>query len=184
MPDRVLFRRPAEAPALRVYEKELAARHQPFPAGRYRIDPGVNVDPSVITTLIAAMKDTRIRMRSVARSRQGVGNPLALAASPDLVAAAHSSDPDLAREALNSLAKIKDMDAGPKLVDLLDSPNKDIKRDACVSVGILRTKDALPKLQSIFQNDSDQKDKEAAMQGLAYLGDKVSVPTVYQSVVE
>jgi HEAT repeat protein len=68
------------------------------------------------------------------------------------------------------------MDSGPKLVDLLDSPNKDVKRDASVTVGILRTKDALPKLQTIFQSDPDVKDKVAAMQGLAYLGDKVSVP--------
>ena len=36
--------------------------------------------------------------------------------------------------------------------------------------------EALPKLQSIFQTDPDPKDKAAAMQGLAYLGDKVSVP--------
>src|SRR5208282_2781025 len=70
----------------------------------------------------------------------------------------------------------KDLDSGPKLVDLLDSPNKDIKRDACVTVGILRAKEALPKLQSMFQNDADVKDKVAAIQGLAYLGDKVSVP--------
>jgi len=31
-------------------------------------------------------------------------------------------------------------------------------------------------LQSIFENDPDEKAKVAAMQGLAYLGDKVSVP--------
>ena len=64
----------------------------------------------------------------------------------------------------------------PKLVDLLDSPNKDVKRDACVTVGVLRAKEALPKLQSIFVSDPDQKDKIAAMQGLAFLGDKISVP--------
>jgi HEAT repeat protein len=140
-----------------------------------RIDPGIAVDPSVITTLIAAMKDTRSNDAS-REAAKGLGTLLAKAAVPDLVAAAHSSDPDLAREALNSLSKIKDMDAGPKLVDLLDSPNKDVKRDACVTVGILRAKEALPKLQSLFQNDPEEKTKVAAMQGLAYLGDKVSVP--------
>lgn len=93
-----------------------------------------------------------------------------------MVAAAHSSDTDLAREALNSLSKIKDRDSGPQLVDLLDSPNQDVKRDACGVVGILRTSQALPKLQSIYQNDPDEKDKIAAMQGLAFLGDKSSVP--------
>ena len=140
-----------------------------------KIDPGIAVDPTVITTLIAAMKDTRSNEAS-REAAKGLGILLAKAAAPDLVAAAHSSDPDLAREALNSLSKIKDRDSGPKLVDLLDSPNKDVKRDACVTVGILRAKEALPKLQSIFQNDPDEKDKVAAMQGLAYLGDKVSVP--------
>ncbi len=146
-----------------------------------KVDPGVSVDPTVITTLIAAMKDTHSNAAS-REAAKGLGILLAKAASADLVAAAHSSDPDLAREALNSLAKIKDMDAGPKLVDLLDSPNKDIKRDACVTAGILRTKAALSKMQLIFQSDSDQKDKAAAMQGLAYLGDKVSVPLFTQAL--
>ena len=140
-----------------------------------RIDPGIAVDPTVITTLIAAMRDTRSNEAS-REAAKGLGILSATAATPDLVNAAHSSDPDLAREALNALAKIKDRDAGPKLVDLLGSPNKDILRDACVTVGILLAKQALPKLQSIYQNDADEKDKVAAMQGLAYLGDKVSVP--------
>jgi len=140
-----------------------------------RIDPGIAVDPTVITTLIATMKDTRSNEGS-RQAAKGLGILLAKAAAPDLVAAAHASDADLAREALNALSKIKDLDSGPKLVDLLDSPNKDIKRDACVAVGILRAKEALPKLQSIFSTDPDQKDKAAAMQGLAFLGDKTCVP--------
>jgi len=140
-----------------------------------RIDPGIAVDPTVITALTAAMKDTRSNDPS-RQAAKGLGILLAKGAAPDLVAAAHASDADLAREALNALAKIKDLDSGPKLVDLLDSPNKDIKRDACVTVGVLRAKAALPKLQSIFQTDADQKDKAAAMQGLAFLGDKVCVP--------
>jgi len=150
-----------------------AAGH--FQADDSRIDPGITVDPTVITALIAAMKDTRSNAAS-RESAKGLGILTAKQAVPDLVAAAHASDPDLAREALNSLAKIKDLDSGPKLVDLLDSPNKDIKRDACVTVGILRAREALPKLQALFENDADQKDKVAAMQGLAFLGDKVSVP--------
>ena len=156
-----------------------AASH--FQSDDSRIDPGVAVDPTVISTLIEVMKNTR----SSADSREatkGLGILLAQSAAPDLVAAAHSSDSDLAREALNSLAKIKDRDSGPKLVDLLDSPNKDVKRDACVTVGILRAKDGLPKMQTIFQSDSDQKDKVAAIQGLAYLGEKVTVPIFTQAL--
>jgi HEAT repeat protein len=152
---------------------ERATSH--FQADDTKIDPGIAVDPTVITTLIAAMKATRSNEASH-QAAKGLGILMAKAAAPDLVNAAHSSDPDLAREALNALSKIKDRDQGPKLVDLLDSPNKDIKRDACVTVGILLAKEALPKLQSIFQNDPEEKTKAAAMQGLAYLGDKVSVP--------
>ncbi|MGD1103886.1 MAG: HEAT repeat domain-containing protein, partial [Terriglobia bacterium] len=146
-----------------------------FQADDTKIDPGITVDPTVITTLIAAMKDTRSN-EAPREAAKGLGILTAKAAAADLVTAAHASDEDLAREALNALSKIKDRDAGPKLVDLLDSPNKDIKRDACLAVGIMRTNEALPKLQSIFQNDPDEKNKAAAMQGLAYLGDKVSVP--------
>jgi HEAT repeat protein len=140
-----------------------------------RIDPGISVDPAVINTLITAMKDTRSK-DATQEAAKGLGILLATSAAPDLVSAAHSSNEDLAREALNALAKIKDRDSGPKLVDLLDSPNKNVQRDACVTVGILLARQALPKLQSIFQNNPDQKTKEAAMQGLAYLGDPVSVP--------
>lgn len=140
-----------------------------------KIDPGVAVDPQVITALVATLKDTRSEQASRQAAR-GLGTLAAKSAVPDLVTAAHSSDTDLAREALNALTKIKDLSAGPQLVDLLDSPNKDVKRDACVTVGILRTNDALPKLQSIFESSPDQKDRVAAIQGLAYLGQKVSVP--------
>ncbi|HTS71235.1 MAG TPA: HEAT repeat domain-containing protein [Terriglobia bacterium] len=146
-----------------------------FQADDSKIDPGIFVDPGVITALIAAMKDTRSN-EAAREAAKGLGILLAKPAVIDLVAAAHSSDSDLAREALNSLTKIKDMTAGPKLLDLLDSPDKDVKRDACVTVGVLRTSEALPKLQSTFQNAPDQKDKVAAIQGLAYLGDRVSVP--------
>jgi HEAT repeat protein len=140
-----------------------------------RIDPGIVVEPTVISALIVALKDTRSNDAS-REAAKGLGILVAKEAVPDLVAAAHFSDADIARQALNSLAKIKDLDAGPKLVDLLDSPDKDVKRDAAVTVGILRTTQALAKLQIIFQTDPDEKNKVAAMQGLAYLGDKVSVP--------
>ena len=146
-----------------------------------RIDPGTPVDPQVISALDAALKDTRSNDVSREAAR-GLGTLLAKAAVPDLVSAAHSSDIDLARESLNALSKIKDPASGKQLVDLLDSPNKDVKRDACVTVGILRTKEALPKLQSIFASDPDQKDKIAAIQGLAYLGDKVSTPVFLKAL--
>src|ERR1019366_391804 len=139
-----------------------------------KIDPGVAVDPTVINALLTVMKQVRSNDAS-REATKALGILLAKSAAPDLVAEAHSSNGDLAREALNSLAKIKDRDSGPKLIDLLDSPNKEVKRDACVTVGILRTHEAQPKLQTIFQTDPDVKNKAAAMQGLAYLGDKVSV---------
>ena len=146
-----------------------------------KIDPGVMVDPTVIAALVATMKDGR----AVPASREaakGLGILAAGSAVPDLISAAHSSDTDLAREALNSLVKIKDRSAGPKLVDLLDSPNPDVKRDACITVGVLRANEALPKMQSLFQSSADPKDKAAALAGLAYLGDKSSVPIFTQAL--
>ena len=156
-----------------------AASH--FEMDDSKIDPGIAVDPTVVSTLIGVMKNSR---SNAARQEatKGLGILMAQAAGPDLVMIAHSSNADLAREALNSLDKIKDRSLGPKLVDLVDSPNKDVKRDACVTVGILLAKEALPKLQAIYQTDPDQKDKVAAMQGLAYLGDKISVPIFMQAL--
>jgi HEAT repeat protein len=140
-----------------------------------RIDPGVSVEPKVITALDATLKSTRSSHAS-REAAQGLGILVARAAVPDLVKAAHSSDETLSLEALNALSKIEDRSAGTQLVDLLDSPDKEIKQRASVTIGILRTGQAALKLQSIYENDSDQKSREKAMEGLAYLGAPVSVP--------
>jgi HEAT repeat protein len=140
-----------------------------------RIDPGLFVEPKVITALDATLRDTR-STRAACEAAKGLGILVAQAAVPDLVKAAHSSDEILSLESLNALSKIKDKSAGPQLVDLLDSPIKDIKQRAAVTIGILRTQQAVPKLQSIFESDTDQKDKEKALEGLAYLGAPVSNP--------
>ena len=140
-----------------------------------RIDPGLSVQPKVITALDATLKDTRSN-RASREAAKGLGILVARAALPDLIKAAHSSDEPLSLEALNALSKIEDRSAGGELVDLLDSPDKDIKQQASVTIGILRTGQAVPKLQSIFESDTDQKSKEKALEGLAYLGATVSSP--------
>jgi len=140
-----------------------------------RIDPGLSVEPKVITALDATLKDTRSN-RASREAAKGLGILVARAAVPDLVKAAHSSDETLSLEALNALSKIEDRSAGGELVDLLDSPDKDIKQQASVTIGILRTGQAAPKLQSIFESETDQKSKEKALEGLAYLGTPVSTP--------
>jgi len=140
-----------------------------------RIGPGVYVDPKVVAALDAALKSTR-SIRASCEGSKGLGILMARAAVPDLVAAAHSSDETLSLESLNALSKIKDRSAGPQLVDLLDSPDKEIKQQASVTIGILRTSQAEPKLRHIYENDADPKSEEKAMEGLAYLGDKASVP--------
>ena len=140
-----------------------------------RIDPGVLVEPKVIAALDATLKSTR-STRASCEAAKGLGILVARAAVPDLVQAAHSSDQTLSLEGLNALAKIKDRSAGPQLIDLLDSPDKDIKQQASVTIGILRTDQAAPKLQSLYENASDPKTEEKALEGLAYLGLKTSVP--------
>lgn len=140
-----------------------------------RTDPGLAVDPRVIAALDATLKDTRSN-RAAREAAKGLGILVAKAAVPDLVNAAHSSDENLSLESLNALSKIGDKSAGPELVDLLDSPNKEIKQQAAVTLGILRTQQAVPKLQSIFESDTDQKDKEKALEGLAYIGNPISNP--------
>ena len=140
-----------------------------------RIDPGLSVQPKVITALDATLKDTRSN-RASREAAKGLGILVARAALPDLIKAAHSSDKTLSLEALNALSKIEDRSAGVVLVDLLDSPDKDIKQQASVTIGILRTGQAVPKLQSIFESETDQKSKEKALEGLAYLGAPASGP--------
>lgn len=140
-----------------------------------RIDPGVRVEPKVISALVAAMQDTN-SIQAARESARGLGVLVAQPAVPELVKAAHSLDTDLAREALNALAKIKDMAAGPGLVDLLGSSKTEVRQDAALTLGVLRTRAAVPKLQTMFEKDGDKKTRETALQGLAYLGDPVSDP--------
>jgi HEAT repeat protein len=146
-----------------------------------RVDPGVKVDPKVVAALVTLLNDTAQPAPAQAAA-DGLGILLARDAVPDLVKASHSSDPDVALESLNALAKIKDTSAGPQLVDLLDSPNREIQREAAVTTGILRTTDALPKLQSMYKNGPDAKTKEKALEGLSYLGSPISVPIFLQAL--
>jgi len=156
-------------------QKNLQRAKGLFSADTTRIDPGINVDPKAITALDETLKSTRSAQASC-EAAKGLGILVARAAVPDLVASAHSSNPTLSLESLNALSKIKDISAGPQLIDLLDSPNKEIKLQACVTVGILRASQAAPTLQSMYENASDPKTQEKAMEGLAYLGDKSSIP--------
>ena len=156
-------------------KKEFRWARGHFEIDTTRIDPGIVVDPKVVTALTHTMGDTS-KIGAARQAAKGLGILVAQSAVPALVEKAHSSDEDLDREALNALAKIEDRSAGPRLMDLLDYRNREVKRNAAVTVGILRTREALPKLQAMFENDPNQKDKEKALEGLAYLGDPVSVP--------
>jgi HEAT repeat protein len=140
-----------------------------------RIDPGVRVEPKVISALTAALNDTQA-IEASREAADALGILVAPTAVPDLVKACDSSDKSLVLVALNALAKIKDPSAGPQLVNLLDSPDAEIKQEAAVTVGILKTTEALPKLQSLFENNPDLRTRQKAMEGLAYVGDPVSVP--------
>jgi len=152
-----------------------------FVADTMQIDPGVNVDPKAVAALVAVLNDTAAS-QPARQAANGLGILMARSAVPNLIQAAHSTDEELDREALNALAKIKDTSAGPQIMDLLDSGDKDVKRDTAATLGILRTHEALPKLQAMFENDPDQKNKEKALEGLAYLGDPVSVPLFTQAL--
>lgn len=152
-----------------------------FVVDTLQIDPGVKVDPKVATALVGVLNDAAAA-QPAREAAKGLGILLARSAVPNLIQAAHSPDEDLDREALNALSKIKDTSAGPQLIDLLDSGNTDVRRDDAVTLGILRTHEVLPKLQAMFENDPDQKDKEKALEGLAYLGDPVSVPLFTQAL--
>jgi HEAT repeat protein len=146
-----------------------------FVAENAQIDPGLKVDPKVVAALAEVMKDER-SLEPAREAAKGLGILLARPAVPDLVKSAHSTDEELARTALDSLSKIKDISAGPQLLDLLDSPLTGVKRDAAATVGLLRGQAAAPKLRSIFENDPDEKDRQKAFEGLAYLGDPAAVP--------
>jgi len=139
-----------------------------------QIEPGVVVDPRVYSALDETMNETRA-IESARAAAYGLGVLLARPEVPDLVHAAHALDEQLAREALGALSKIKDLSAGPQLIDLLDSTSPGILADAAVTVGVLRTQAAAPKLESLYDNSSDRKVRQSALQGLADLGNPASV---------
>ncbi len=146
-----------------------------------QIDPGVKVDPRVVAALEECLASTG-SPQAAREAAKGLGILSAPDAVPALVKAAHSLDADLAREAMSALAKIKDISAGPQLVDLLDSTSKEVELTAAVTVGILRARQALPKLQTLYEKGPDKKTRTKALEGLAYLGDPVSVPIFVQAL--
>jgi HEAT repeat protein len=156
-------------------ERQYRSAKRKFLGGPIRITPGTGVDPKAVSALDRVMMDTQ-HPRAAQEATRALGILMARQAVPDLVITAHSPSEDLAREALNSLGKIQDVSAGPRLVDLLNSSNRNIQRDAAVTVGILRTRSAVPKLQALYENGPDKETRQKALQGLAYVGDPVSVP--------
>lgn len=140
-----------------------------------KIDPGVQVDPKVVTALVEALNNTDA-VEPSRRAARGLGVLLARAAVPDLVKGAHSMDDERALECLNSLLKIKDLSAGPQLVDLLDSSSEEVKLQAAVAVGLMKVQEAVPKLQVMYENGANKPVQEKSLQGLAYIGSPVSVP--------
>lgn len=146
-----------------------------------RIDPGIGVDASVVPALETAMQDTTA-IQPAREAAKALGILSARAAVPALVKSAHSPDESLAREALNALAKLRDTSAGPGLIDLLDSANQAVRQDAAVTVGLLRTPNALPKLRAMFEKDPDERTREAALEGLANLGDPASDPVLIKAL--
>ncbi|MGH9402184.1 MAG: HEAT repeat domain-containing protein [Terriglobia bacterium] len=152
-----------------------------FQTDTTHIRPGMAVDPRTIAALEADMEDTR-SIEAARDAARGLGILLARPAVPALVKAAHSPDAGLAVNALDALSKIKDVSAGPDITDLLDSPSKDVRRAACISTGILRTKSAVPKLQEIYQTDTDNDTRKAALDGLAFIGDPASYPVFIKAL--
>ena len=156
-------------------ERQYRSAKRKFQGGTLRVSPGTAVDPQAVSALERVMMDTQYS-RPAQEATRAMGILLVRQAVPDLVITAHSPSEDLAREALNSLAKIQDTSVGPRLVDLLSSSNRNVQQDAAVTVGILRTRPAVPKLQSLYENDSNRQTRQKALQGLAYIGDPASVP--------
>ena len=156
-------------------EQQYRSTKRKFLGGPVRITPGTAVDPQAVSALERVMMDSQ-HERAALEATRALGILMARPAVHDLVLTAHSPKEDMAREALNSLAKIQDTSAGPELVDLLNSTNNNIRQDAALTVGILRTRSAVPRLQALYANDPNSKTRENALQGLAYIGDPVSAP--------
>ncbi|MBZ5515459.1 MAG: HEAT repeat domain-containing protein [Acidobacteriia bacterium] len=158
-----------------LWQKSVQRVRRRFTEDTFRVDPGVPVDPKVLTALVAAMNEAAL-IQPAREAANALGVLVAREAVPDLVKTAHSPDGDLAVEALTALCKIQDRSVGPQLVDLLDSEHKDVMRQAAVTVGILKTQDAVAKLQSLYENGPDKATRARALEGLAYLGSPTSEP--------
>ena len=147
-----------------------------------RIDSDVLVDPLTIKALENVLKRKR-GWEAERAAAWGLGILMARPAVGTLVDTAHSPDPDLAREAMNSLTKIRDPSAGPPLVDLLDSPYEDVRKDAAVTVGVLRTQEAVEPLGDLYRRERSRKVRAKALEGLAFIGDETSV-TLFEEALK
>lgn len=164
-------------------ERQYRSAKRTFLGGSVRITPGTGVDPKAVSALDRVMMDTQ-HPQAAQEATRALGILMARQAVPDLVITAHAPSEDLAREALNSLAKIQDVSAGPRLVDLLGSSSRNVQGDAAVTVGILRTRTAVPKLQALYMNGPDNETRQKALEGLAYIGDPVSVPIFLKALYD
>jgi HEAT repeat protein len=134
------------------------------------VEPSVRVAPEAvdaITPLISGGSS----MESRANAARAAGILRAQPAISELQKALQSRDETIILEAVRSIEKIGDLNAGSSLIPMLRDPNSKIRMAAAEAVGQLRVKESVEDLNTMVRGDRDKDVQRAALTAMAKIPD-------------
>ena len=134
------------------------------------VQPAVRVAPEAvdaITPLISGGSS----MESRANAARAAGILRTRQAVPELQKALQSRDETIIIEAIRSIEKIGDLNAGTSLVPMLRDPNDKIRMAAAESVGQLRVREAVEDLNMMVRGDKNKDVQRTALTAMAKIPD-------------
>ena len=134
------------------------------------VQPAVRVAPEAVDAIVPLISGGS-SMESRANAARAAGILRARPAIPELQKALKSRDETIALEAVRSIEKIGDLNAGPSLVPMLRDPNKKIREAAAEAVGQLRVREAVEDLNMMVRGDRDKDVQRTALTALAKIPD-------------
>ena len=138
------------------------------------IDPWITVRPEVIDALTRLVSGG-VSTASRANAARALGVLRGRAAVPVLTKALQTKDDDVIFESLIALQKINDPAAGPGVVFLVRDLHERVQVAAIETAGLLKAREAAQHLHAVFDTNSSDRVRRAALTSLSMIGDPASL---------
>jgi HEAT repeat protein len=144
------------------------------------VEPGVAVDPSIVTALRERLQDPEESIR--VKAARGLGILRGRDAEPALLEALRQDRSNAVRfECVRAVRKIADYAVAKDLVSFAAYPDARVRNEAVLTIGRFRSREAVPELTRLFEKESglaakqiDKNYRERLLDALAFIADPSS----------